>query len=296
MISSSELTAATFGGLAPSQGAATRTGRVIRCPSSATPVVPATVAHAITTIEQRSLARPVAALTADGDAHGVQLAHTDGVVDAGVITDEEPLDLEAMAATAWRAGFEEGLSQGHAEASASIEAARADAVAALCTGLQTAANEAATMRQSALDELVADAADLAVTLATTLVHHELSLGAAPVRDAIVRALQLLGDEPDLVVRVHPDCGLTDTEVATLTSHVSNGTSVQVIRDETVDVGGCVVRAGSCHIDAQLPTALERVRAAIAEMFGSSSPGPTDTDGQHAELNPRPTAPEHEVGR
>jgi len=97
---------------------------------------------------------------------------------------------------------------------------------------------------------------LAVELAALLAGRELELADEPARAALERALALVPDAPAVVARMHPsDVALADWERP----------GVEVVADETVEPGGCVVVAGDTTVDAQLSGALERLRAVVDEL-------------------------------
>ncbi len=156
---------------------------------------------------------------------------------------------------AHRAGYEDGKRAGFAEAMAEIEARRVDRVERLCLELAMAATEAASARSSILDEVVGDVASLTPEIVEALVG-EIEWPETPVHAALRRALALVPEGPHLVVRLHPGAALGADEIATLASRVGD---VQVLLDPSVEQGGCVVEAGSCMVDGQLSSALERVR-------------------------------------
>ena len=180
----------------------------------------------------------------------------------GDVAATDPGAEDAAAAEAGRASFEEGRLAGNAEAMASVEARRAEAFAGLAAELGRAAAAAAGLRGAVLGEVLGDAAELAVTLAEVLVGHELVMRAAPARDAIERALGVAPRGADLVVHVHPDCGLRDKEIAALAA----SRDVRVVHDPSVDPDGCRVSVGACEIDVQIPAAIERVRQALDRLL------------------------------
>jgi flagellar assembly protein FliH len=164
-----------------------------------------------------------------------------------------------------RLGFEQGyqaaLDEGVRDAAAQRDAAVADAAQRIAEVAAAAVLE----RQSVVDEVVGDSVDLVLDLLATLVGHEVAEGALIGRDALVRALAIAPVGEDLVVRLPPDSGLTDEEVRTL----AGGTTVSVHVDPSIASGGCVVEAGPCRIDAQISTAIDRVREHLSELRVSS---------------------------
>ncbi len=168
------------------------------------------------------------------------------------------VSMDAVVEAARREAFEEGRRAGAAEVRSSVETARAAMARRTAMQLEEASRQVATLRAQVVDEVVDDLSDLVVDLAEVLVGRELALGASAAREALARALALAPRGPELVVQVHPDCGLDDEEIA----GAAAGTQVAIVRDPAVDLHGCRITAGGCQIDAQIPAALERVRAAV----------------------------------
>jgi flagellar assembly protein FliH len=88
--------------------------------------------------------------------------------------------------------------------------------------------------------------------------RELELDNAPVRAALTRALALIPDRGDVVMRVHPD----DAAIVGSVGDLAPGRAVTLITDATVERAGVVLQVGPCRIDAQLGPALDRVRQAL----------------------------------
>ncbi|MGH8981217.1 MAG: FliH/SctL family protein, partial [Acidimicrobiales bacterium] len=172
--------------------------------------------------------------------------------------------LDEMLEQARAEGCEEGRRAGAAAARDTAEATRSAAARRIAVQVGQAAQQVAALRSQVVDEVTRDVAGLVTDLAEVLVGRELVLGTTAAREAIVRALALAPRDVDLVVHVHPDCGLDDDEIAV----AADGARVAVVRARDVDLHGCRLVAGGCHIDAQIPTALERVRSALDELLPS----------------------------
>lgn len=168
--------------------------------------------------------------------------------------------VERLVEAARREGFEAGRATGRAEAAASVEAARQKRIEQLASCIAQAAEKAASMREAVVQEVGRDVASLAVDLAEVLVGREVD-GRRALHDTIQRALALAPEGPDLVVRVSTHGALSDDEIRA----IAKVGGVDVVRDPTIDATGCVVTVGACRIDAQVSTALERVRRQLQEV-------------------------------
>lgn len=170
----------------------------------------------------------------------------------------------------------EGFDAGHAEGMAVAEQAVAEYVEAARVQMEAEQQAWRTQAQSALTALSAAAAALdartapaltemtdslaqaAFTLVSDLFDRELATAADPGREAVARALRLVPADEPVVVRLHPtDHAALDPDwVAGL-----RGT-VTLVPDTAVEVAGAIAEAGPRRVDAQLSTALGRVREVL----------------------------------
>lgn len=153
-----------------------------------------------------------------------------------------------------RRAFDEGY-RAALEASAREERSHEEAARRIVEAVADAATRIARERQSVLDEAVADAVDLALELVGVLLGRELDAADSPTRDAVVRALSMTPEGEDLVVRLPPGSSVSEDDVRGLAPTAR----VRVVEDPSVEEHGCVVEAGRARIDAQLSSAIERVR-------------------------------------
>lgn len=112
-----------------------------------------------------------------------------------------PVVSEAMVAQAREEGFREGLAHGRAEAAAARDVALADMTARLVAQMEGAAEGLGAVVQGsgeALAQLVLAAVGRAYPVLCE--RH----GAAEVRRFTHEVVTMLGEEPRIVVRVHPD--------------------------------------------------------------------------------------------
>lgn len=166
-------------------------------------------------------------------------------------------------AAARRAAHEEGLAAARAEVDAIIaghDAARRRLESA-AAALQRVAGQVAGHDREAIDEVQHQAVLFGVSVAEELLGRELRSVDDTVVAAVERAVALVPDRGDIVIRLHPN------DLATVTEHTSGwsmgGLSLQLVADAAIQAGGCVAVVGPLRIDAQLAPALERVRAQLS---------------------------------
>lgn len=176
--------------------------------------------------------------------------------------------LPAMLEEARREGREEGYRAATEELGAAQAAGRAAQLRRVADALVTAAADIRERRSQVVEMGAAEAAELAYALAEAFLQRELSIG-RPAVEAVTRALQLVPDEHDLIVRIHPGEAVSQSELQEMVPDAG----VKVVEDPRIEPGGCVVTAGPCRIDTQIGSALERARQVLAELYGSDSPAP-----------------------
>lgn len=161
------------------------------------------------------------------------------------------------------AGYNDGLAAAIADhaAAVAVETARAATARARADALLAALAAAveewrAAARHTAAGATV-DTVEAAMVLTEAVIGHELRHSEAPVRDALARALATVPDGA-AEVRINPaDRGMLD-------AHDHHGRTLRIVEDDSVEAGGCVVRAGCSTVDATVSEALARVRAALEE--------------------------------
>jgi flagellar assembly protein FliH len=172
-------------------------------------------------------------------------------------------------AAARAAGYQEGFAAGLADAAAGDEAAVSARVSRLSDAVMAAAATARSQRAEAVSLAEQEAVELAFELAEALLGREISVSPTLTIDAVKRAVALVPQGEDLVVRLHPGDVITPEELQALVADAS----VKVVHDPAIEAGGCVVEAGPCRIDAQIGPAMERARALI-DSVGQGSWSPT----------------------
>jgi flagellar assembly protein FliH len=197
----------------------------------------------------------------------------------------DPDLVENATEDGYRNGFASGQADGYAagfaagtaaaeEVTAAAERQREQRLASALLTLDRAASAFNDRQAVALHDVEDVVAAIAFELTRALVGRELAISTTPGRDAIARALKLAPERVALTVRVHPD------ELGTIdTAEVAPGRDVTLVGDPTIALGGCIVDAGPCRIDAELEPALQRVRDALGLEAGCVEAGGVEAEGQ-----------------
>lgn len=156
----------------------------------------------------------------------------------------------------------DGLELARSEVAATIAEyeSRCQRLDAILSSLDAARTDLAARDAVTLRDVEAQARTLAVGLAEAIVGHEVAVAADPVGDSVRRSAALLPDRGAVLVRVHP----LDLETARTAAPDWFGgvRSVEVIADAAIDRGACALTVGPLRIDAQISTALARMRALL----------------------------------
>lgn len=162
---------------------------------------------------------------------------------------------------AHRAGYDAGYEAATQEMQAAEVAARSAQLRRIADALTMTAEQISRTRHEAVAMGVTDVIELAYQLTEAFLQRELALG-RPITETVARAMRLVPEGHDLVVRFHPGDPIDAEELIAMVPDVS----VNVVTDPSVEAGGCVVTAGSCRVDTQLAPALARARQVLAELY------------------------------
>jgi flagellar assembly protein FliH len=173
---------------------------------------------------------------------------------------------DAGYAAGWAEGFaasaEEGRCAGYEDGIAIAERQVVDRVARALDAIEVARRDLEARDAASIDELAAGIGPTVVAIVEAVLQREVRDGAEAVVQAIHRGLALAPDRGDVVVRLQPD----DVEAlrATSTSLVdlAPGRALELVPDPAIGAGGAVVDVGACTIDAQLTSAVARVREVL----------------------------------
>jgi flagellar assembly protein FliH len=152
-------------------------------------------------------------------------------------------------------GIEEGRKKGHAEALA----AGADRLAKLQQAWSDVASQWESQRKDMAREANQAVLHFALAVAERVVHRVLEVDRSVIVDQVANALSHVLRPMDPCVKINPtDRPLVEEAMPQLIREFTQFEHVQLIDDESVSPGGCVVATGQGLIDAQIETQLERI--------------------------------------
>lgn len=177
---------------------------------------------------------------AEGRAAGVDDGYGDG--------------FEQGLAAGREAGYRDGLASAEQDAVAMVQARFASATQSLETAVRKLDEHDRLVLAQMEDAIV----ELGLGVARAILDREIATAGEPGRDALARALALAPDHTSYLARLNPADFDSIGEVADL----APGRQIELASDPSVEPGGCVIEAGAARIDAQIDTALARVREVL----------------------------------
>ncbi len=162
-------------------------------------------------------------------------------------------ELEQTHQQRYEEGFQAGVAAKEAEAREAVER---------MTQLHEAieVQRAQVLREA--DQLVVD---LAVALARRITGVQAALDPKILVRSMRAALEHLGAQSELVLKVHPeDLNIARKFAQRWTEKTSRDTAIRVRPGEEVDRGGCMLEGDEANLDARLETQLETLRQTLSD--------------------------------
>jgi flagellar assembly protein FliH len=162
----------------------------------------------------------------------------------------------------YRQGYEEGLRAGK-QAGESVIAAEVQRIREIAESAQAA-------RLRLLDSLEGEIVELVLAVARKIIGDELSQNPDAIVSIVRQASAQLADAKPLRVRLHPrdaqrlaDFWLRGERATSEDQHW------ELISDERVSPGGCIIEAGAGTVDARIETQMSEVARAFRELAGTA---------------------------
>jgi len=172
-----------------------------------------------------------------------------------LIEQAEGIGFERGRAEGLARGVEEGRAQGHADALAAAQ----EQFAQLQTAWADVAEQLDGQRRAMDREARAAVLQFALKMAELLVHRVIEVDPTVVVDQLAAALALVMQPMDVAVRINPaDRDTLAEAMPQLMAEFNHFQHVQLLDDETIHRGGCVVTYGQGAIDATVQTQIARV--------------------------------------
>jgi flagellar assembly protein FliH len=182
-------------------------------------------------------------------------------------------EVAAMRKAAQELGFEQGQREGQQNANDAIEErarqiaekTSAEGLATALPALRSVAESLALERDRWLAEWEATAVHLAAAIAERLLGRELQKNPDLALNLIREALGLAVGAPRIRVRLHPgDAALLGAQAAEVVRALAACGEAEVVPDNSLTRGGCLIDTQHGQIDARIETLLDRIAAQLLD--------------------------------
>jgi flagellar assembly protein FliH len=182
-------------------------------------------------------------------------------------------EVATLRKTAQELGFERGQREGLHNANESIEQrarqiaekTAAEGLATALPALEAVSDSLAIERDRWIAEWEATSVRLAAAIAERLVGRELRLKPDLAREMIREALQLALGTPRIRVHLHSDdAALLGTQAAQVIRVMAACGEAEIVADNSLTRGGCLIETQHGQIDARIETLLDRIVAQLLE--------------------------------
>ncbi len=180
-------------------------------------------------------------------------------------TEPAPPDPATILDQARREAEESGYADGYARGRADAERELREQIERLRTLVDGAVHDV----RAAVLALEPEVVELALTVAGRVVEREITEHPELVVDVVRAALAAAATLPLVRVRVHPRDHQVVASVWSSLAPATEQPPVQLVADEDVQAGGCIIDTSSGLVDAQPRTRLDELRMQVLPILGGS---------------------------
>jgi len=174
----------------------------------------------------------------------------------------------------YQAGFQEGREAGHADALAETR----EQLEGLQKGWMSAATQWDGMQQAMYQEAQHVMLEMSLKLAHKLLHRIIEVDPTVIVDQVANALGHVMRPFDVKVFINPaDRPVLEEALPQLLHEFDQLKHVDLVDDESMGRGGCIVRYGKGRVDATIERQLERIVALMV-------PGAAESESEKGETN------------
>lgn len=157
------------------------------------------------------------------------------------------------------AGLKKGRQEGLAEATKQV---RSDG-ASLCASLEEALNQFEAARETLMADARQDLVALAIAIAQRVLHKVVEHDSHAVTSQLDAVLATVLDATRLVIRINPeDTSAAEAALGDLMQRYHLSAHAEIVGDEQVSRGSCLVRTDRGQIDAVIEHQLARIAEAL----------------------------------
>lgn len=142
---------------------------------------------------------------------------------------------------------------------AGIEKAKAD-----IEHLRNSITSFITAKEEVFEYIAPDILEISIDIAKKIVKHEIEQNPQIILDKILDVLKTISkDETKVSLKVNPaELGMVKSNIPDIVSTLGLDTRVNVIADDTIDIGSCIILTSNGIVDATVETQLEIIKEAF----------------------------------
>lgn len=198
-------------------------------------------------------------------------------------------------------GVEQGLAEGREQGRVEALADAAQQLQQLTAAWSQVAGEWEQQRVEMEREARQAVLEFALATAEKLVHRVIEVDESVIVDQAAQALSMVLSAHDASIRIHPvDRPMLEDALPQLLSELATLEHIDLVEDEAITPGGCVVAFGQGRIDATIEVQMQR----LVDLILPGAPEPTEdespdeidpeADAMRPKIDPIPNAPVYEI--
>lgn len=133
--------------------------------------------------------------------------------------------------------------------------------------VKDAIKEFLNAKEEVFEYIAPDILEISIDIARKIVKHEIDQDPNVILETILDVLKTASkDEPKIIIKVNPSqLSLVKANIEEIKSSIGLDTKTNVIADDTIELGGCIVQTNNGIVDATINTQLEIIKEAFKGM-------------------------------
>ncbi len=176
---------------------------------------------------------------------------------AADIVEKAQKEAETILEEARERGYREGLAQGREAGHREGHEAGIKETSGLATQARTVLETALAEREQLIRGASQDILKLVVKIAEKIIRGQLRLDPTIIQRTVEDAVKLVNDKARVVIRVNPsELETARSGEVKIRQFLEGSTQLEIVGDETIEPGGCMIETNSGSVDARIATQLE----------------------------------------
>lgn len=162
-----------------------------------------------------------------------------------------------------REAYEKGFEQGEKDG---LELGAVKALK-IVENIENLLDEIARLRTDIIKRYEKDIIGLICSVAEKVVHHQISLSGAAIRETVIKAIQLATEKRSILLKINPEeFDYIDRLRPEFFQRFNELASMEVVSNPSISRGGCFLETPCGDVDARVETQLEMIRQRLEEVY------------------------------